>query len=63
MWLRTAKVAHAALDGECDDPAFYKAKLVTANFYMTRILPQAAGLVAAIRSGKSAMMALDEMAF
>ena len=63
MWLRSAKVAHAALDGGCDDPAFYKAKLVTAQFYMTRILPQAAGLVAAIRSGKSAMMALDEMAF
>ena len=30
---------------------------------MTRILPQAAGLVASIRSGKDAMMALDEMAF
>ena len=63
MWLRSAKVAHEALDKGAEDPEFYKAKLVTADFYMTRILPQAAGLVAAIRSGKSAMMALDEMAF
>ena len=63
MWLKSAKVAHEALDGNCDDPAFYKAKLTTAHFFMTRILPQAAGLVASIRSGKEAMMALDEMAF
>ena len=31
MWLKSAKVAHEALDGNCDDPAFYKAKLTTAH--------------------------------
>lgn len=59
MWLRMAKVAHAALAEEPADPAFYKAKITTAQFFMGRILPQAAGLVGAIRAGKGAMMGLD----
>ncbi|TPW29081.1 acyl-CoA dehydrogenase [Martelella alba] len=63
MWLKSARIAHEALDGDCDDQAFYKAKLVTARFYMDRILPQAAGLVAAIRAGKTSMMELDEALF
>lgn len=63
MWLKSARVAQAALDAGADDAEFYHAKLVTARFFMTRLLPQAAGLVAAIRAGKESMMALDEAAF
>lgn len=63
MWLRMAKVAKDALAGEPSDRGFYEAKLITAQFFMERILPQVAGLLAAIRSGKGGMMALPDDAF
>ncbi|MDH2313868.1 acyl-CoA dehydrogenase C-terminal domain-containing protein [Methylobacterium brachiatum] len=63
MWLRSAKVAHTALRADTDEPAFYEAKLATAGFYMERILPQVAGLLAAVKAGKGTMMALDEAMF
>lgn len=63
MWLRSAKVAHTALAAGTGERDFYEAKLATARFYMERILPQVAGLLAAVKSGKGAMMALDEAMF
>ncbi|MDQ0314333.1 acyl-CoA dehydrogenase C-terminal domain-containing protein [Amorphus orientalis] len=63
MWVRMAKVAHAALADGPDDPDFYRAKITTAHFFIERILPQSAGLFAAIKSGKGAMMSLDEAMF
>ncbi|MGQ3675534.1 acyl-CoA dehydrogenase C-terminal domain-containing protein [Xanthobacter sp. TB0139] len=63
MWLKMARIAGEKLEAGTDDAAFYEAKRVTARFYMERILPQAAGLFAAIRSGKGAMMALEDMQF
>ena len=44
-------------------PAFYKAKLTTARFYMERVLPQVGGLLVAIKAGKGAMMEMEEAAF
>jgi hypothetical protein len=64
MWVRMAKVAAdklPAANGE--DAAFYRAKRITAAFYIDRILPQAGGLLYAIKAGKASMMALDEAAF
>ena len=64
MWVRMAKVAAdklPAANGE--DAAFYRAKRVTAAFYIDRVLPQAGALLYAIKSGKASMMALDESAF
>jgi Flp pilus assembly pilin Flp len=63
VWLRAAKVANAVLAAGTDEGDFYEAKRATARFYMERILPQAAGLLAAIKAGKGAMMALDEAMF
>ena len=63
MWLRSAKVAHTALAAGTGELDFYEAKLTTSRFYMERILPQVAGLLAAVKSGKGAMMALDEAMF
>lgn len=63
MWLRMAKIAGAALASGTDEPTFYEAKRTTARFFMERILPSAAGHVAAIRAGKGALMALEEAAF
>ncbi|WP_428491892.1 acyl-CoA dehydrogenase C-terminal domain-containing protein [Rhodopila sp.] len=63
MWLRSAVIAVEKLRGPGTDAAFYKAKLITARFYVERILPQVGGLLAAIKSGKGAMMAMQEAAF
>jgi alkylation response protein AidB-like acyl-CoA dehydrogenase len=63
MWARMAKTAAAKLANGADEPAFYHAKLTTARFTMERLLPQAGALYLAIKSGKHAMMALEEAAF
>jgi butyryl-CoA dehydrogenase len=61
MWARMAAVALAKQEG--DEMDFYKAKLATARFYMTRILPQTSALFATIMAGKGAMMELEEAMF
>jgi alkylation response protein AidB-like acyl-CoA dehydrogenase len=64
MWVRMAKVAaDKLLAAKDEDAAFYRAKRITAAFYIDRILPQAGALLYAIKSGKTSMMALDESAF
>ncbi len=40
--------------------AFHQAKLATARFYMTRVLPQTSGLFAAINAGAKPIMAVEE---
>ena len=61
---RAAKIAGGKLAaGAGEDAAFYTAKLATARFFLERILPQAGGLLMAIKAGKASMMALDEAAF
>ena len=45
------------------DPAFAKAKLQTAVFYATHILPRASAYRAAATAGSTAVMALDEDRF
>ena len=54
MWAQTAKLAQDKTEGENTD--FYKAKLATARFYMTRLLPQTSGLFAAIMAGAKPIM-------
>jgi butyryl-CoA dehydrogenase len=46
------------LEGEKD--VFYQAKLATARFYMTRLLPQTSALLAAIMSGAGPIMDVRE---
>ena len=58
MWARTAKVAVGKL--AADEKSFYRAKLATANFYMTRVLPQTSGLFAAITAGARSIMDVHE---
>ena len=60
MWAQTAKLALAkAGDG---DP-FYAAKLVTARYYMERVLPDVAAHLAKMKAGSDSMMALPADAF
>ncbi len=61
MWARMVKVSVAKLDGE--QPAFYRAKVATARFFMARLLPETSALFAAIMAGKNPVMALDAEAF
>ncbi|MFT0890930.1 acyl-CoA dehydrogenase C-terminal domain-containing protein [Pseudochelatococcus sp. G4_1912] len=63
MWARMAKIALEKRETAKEDAAFYEAKLVTARFYMDRLLPQTGALWAAIKSGKASTMALGEDLF
>ncbi len=58
VWARTVKVALAKANG--DNGAFYEAKIATARFYMTRLLPQASALFTAIMAGAGPLMAVKE---
>ena len=63
MWARIAKVATEALDGNTDDPQFYRNKLITGRYYMARQLPATGMLLARIQSGADTVMGLDAEAF
>ena len=63
MWARMADVAARKLPAANGEASFYKAKLSTAQFYMERVLPQAGALLASIKAGKGAMMAMEDAAF
>ncbi len=63
MWARMAVIAQARLDAGETQGGFYQAKLDTARFFMTRMLPERLGLEAKIKAGSSPMMALDDDAF
>ena len=64
MWLRMAKVAATSLsDGGAEDPAFYRAKLVTARHFSQSIMPEAGSLRRKIEAGSEAVMALPVEAF
>ena len=57
-WLVSAGVA-AKKFAENPDDDFYKAKLVTARHYVTRIFPRVDSHMAAARAGASGLMALS----
>ncbi len=57
MWAMMVKVAGEKVSA--DTSGFYDAKLKTARYYFSRILPKAISLVESIKSGSDAMMAMD----
>lgn len=63
FWLKMAKVALARLAGDPEDKAFYEAKLVSAQYYAERFLPDAAALRRKLEAGSDAMMKLPPEAF
>jgi alkylation response protein AidB-like acyl-CoA dehydrogenase len=62
-FLKAAMIARQRLDEGSEEAAFYRAKIISARFFMDRILPQVTAHLLAIRSGKDSMMALDLEAF
>ncbi|WP_422021533.1 acyl-CoA dehydrogenase C-terminal domain-containing protein [Pyruvatibacter mobilis] len=63
MWGQMAKIAHQRLAGDAAGDAFYETKLVTARYFVNRMLPQAATHLAAIKAGADDVMALTADAF
>jgi alkylation response protein AidB-like acyl-CoA dehydrogenase len=63
MWARAAKVAQARLEGGTAEAGFYEAKLATARFFMTKLLPENSALFAQIMAGGRPVMAFDDAAF
>ncbi|MGQ3670930.1 acyl-CoA dehydrogenase C-terminal domain-containing protein [Xanthobacter sp. TB0136] len=63
IWVRMAEVAFEKKESADGDAAFYEAKIVTARFYIEKLLPEVAALWGSIKAGKGALMALDEEAF
>jgi hypothetical protein len=62
-WVRMAVIAAEKVQLGAVDAPFYQAKLATARFYVERVLPQAGGLLFAIKAGKAPLMEMPEAAF
>ncbi|RUU11491.1 acyl-CoA dehydrogenase [Mesorhizobium sp. USDA-HM6] len=64
MWGQMAKAAHTKLaEGANGAASFYDNKLVTARFFMERIMPETATRLARISTGADTLMALPAEAF
>jgi len=63
MWCRIAEAANAKLAGADADTARMRAKLVTARFFMERMLPDTAAHLGRIRAGAASVMELPSEAF
>ena len=63
MWGKSVKAAHERLDAGDGRSDFLNNKLVTAQFYMDRVMPETALRKARIETGADSVMALDAAAF
>ena len=63
MWLKMAKIAAAKAPGAGSRAGFYEAKIKTARFYFSKILPQVNALNLAILAGSKSVMDMPAEAF
>jgi alkylation response protein AidB-like acyl-CoA dehydrogenase len=63
MWGKSVKAAYERLDAGDSRTDFLNNKLITAKFFMDRIMPETALRKARIESGADSVMALDAAAF
>jgi hypothetical protein len=63
MWLQMAKVAAEKLPAAGEQAGFYEAKLKSARFYFTKIMPQVNALNLAIMAGAKPVMDFPAEAF
>ena len=63
MWLKMARVALDRLPAANGDARFYDAKVKTARFYFTKLLPQVDALAVTMQSGAAPVMELETAAF
>ncbi|MEI9988857.1 MAG: acyl-CoA dehydrogenase C-terminal domain-containing protein [Rhizomicrobium sp.] len=59
MWGRMAKIATARLAAGQGDAAFYKGKLVSAKYWMERMIPECPMLLERIQAGAETVMAFE----
>ena len=58
LWAKTVKVAKANLEG--GEKSFYEAKIMTAQFFYKRMLPEATSLRKMALAGKETLMQMPE---
>lgn len=63
MWAKMAKAAQAKLSSGEGDKAYFETKLVTARFYMERIMPETQLRLSRIQTGADTLMELPAEAF
>jgi alkylation response protein AidB-like acyl-CoA dehydrogenase len=63
VWAKMAEIAHTRLAEGADDAAFYRAKLDTARFFTTKMLPESGALFAQIMAGSAPLMQFEDAAF
>jgi hypothetical protein len=62
MWALMAKTAQAKITAGAADP-IYKEKLAVGRYYIARVLPEATGRLAKLKTGAETLMALPAEAF
>ena len=63
MWGRMVKTSQEKLASGADDAAFHENKIVTARYFMERVMPETSAHLARISTGADTMMALPAEAF
>lgn len=63
MWCLMVEAAQKKLASEEGDAAFYESKIITARFFMTRMLPESDARFKMIMAGAEPLMALDAATF
>lgn len=63
MWAKIVKVAQGKLASGAENKEFFENKLLTAQFFMARTLPETAAHLARIQSGADVLMTMPESAF
>ena len=63
FWAQAAVISQTALDNGTSEADFYKAKLATAKFYFSKLLPRTATLELTIKAGVEDLMAIDDAHF
>ena len=63
MWCKMVLVAKEKLDSGEGDKAFYESKIQTAEFFMTRMLPEGDAKFKMVMAGAKPLMQMDKAAF
>jgi alkylation response protein AidB-like acyl-CoA dehydrogenase len=63
LWLQMARAANAMIDDGDQDCGWYEAKVLVAQHYYERAMPEAATLIARLKAGSRTMMAMPANAF
>ena len=63
MWCKMVLVAKEKLDSGEGDKAFYESKIQTAEFFMTRMLPEGDAKFKMVMAGAKPLMQMDKSAF